>query len=85
MAATLERGKPHEKAVALFLLGEARDKRNAGAFARELVGPYPLVRGYAEGALEKLLAEPSPIDPGATDEETTRAASSWLGRHGLGP
>ena len=83
MAATLERGKPHEKAVALYLLGEARDRASAPAFARELVGPYPLVRGYAEGALEKLTGERSPIDPGATDEEITRAAGAWLARHGM--
>jgi predicted CXXCH cytochrome family protein len=111
--ATLRTGKPHEKAVALYLAGEAakggsatakdgsedgwsgsgagrwgnsKDTSAPGAAARgwaplaaaELTDPYPLVRYYAEGALEKMLPGPSPIDLHQDDESIRLAAASWL-------
>jgi hypothetical protein len=81
MFATLARGRPHEKAVALFVLGEQKDKNAAAMAASELVNEYPLVRGYAETALEKILGAPSPIDlAGGTDDEIARAAATWVGK-----
>jgi predicted CXXCH cytochrome family protein len=81
MKATLERGKPHEKAVALTVLGETRDETLAPLFARELTNEYPLLRGYAERALENTLGSRSPIDlVGGTDEEIQKAAAAWLAR-----
>jgi len=76
--ATLEHGKAHEKAVALALLGEKRVARAAPAIARELVGPYPLVRFYAEHALERISGEPSPLDMYATDDEIRAAGEKWM-------
>jgi hypothetical protein len=67
--ATLERGKPHEKAVAIGVLaqscgehaklgdgGKLGDcaKDSAPLVARELEDEYPLVREWAKRALEKL-------------------------------
>jgi predicted CXXCH cytochrome family protein len=60
--ATLDRGKAHEQAVALGLLGEARARDAAPAVARQLDNPYPLVRQWAQKALE---AMGSPVSPSA--------------------
>ncbi len=81
LQATLDRGKPHEQAVALQLLGDARRKASVQAMARELTNEYPLVRTYAKAALEKTVGEKSPIDLNKTDEEIRATADEWLKRH----
>jgi predicted CXXCH cytochrome family protein len=60
--ATAERGKPHEQAVAFFLLGERRVKAAAPVLTGQLTHPYPLVRGYAQRALEAISGHALPID-----------------------
>lgn len=60
LTATLERGKPHEQATAIAVLGEARAERAAGHVAGALAHSYPLVRHYARRALEKILDRPCP-------------------------
>lgn len=55
MRATLERGKPHEQAVAMATLGGARDCAAAPLIARQLLGEYPLVREWAKRALTSIL------------------------------
>jgi predicted CXXCH cytochrome family protein len=55
LRATLERGKPHEQAVAIAALAEARAKDAAPLVARQLLNPYPLVRQWAAGALGALV------------------------------
>jgi predicted CXXCH cytochrome family protein len=49
--ATLARGKAHERAVAVALLGEARARDAVPAVARELLDEYPLIREWAKRAL----------------------------------
>lgn len=79
MLATLAKGRPHEKAVALHVLGEQKDKSATKYAMAELTSEYPLVRGYAESALEKIIGTPSPVDlAGGTDEEIARGAASWI-------
>jgi hypothetical protein len=59
--ATLERGKPHEKAVALALFSNessesgAPNARMAPVFARELANEFPLVREFARTAFLRAL------------------------------
>jgi predicted CXXCH cytochrome family protein len=53
--ATLERGKPHEQAVAIALLGEARAVDAAPLVGRQLLSEYPLVREWAKRALVSML------------------------------
>ena len=79
MRATLALGKPHEQAVALYVLGESKSKTDASAMAHELVNEYPLVRFYANAALVKTKGSPSPVDLNGTDEEITKQAAAWLG------
>jgi predicted CXXCH cytochrome family protein len=55
MRATLERGKPHERVVAIATLGETRAKDAAPLIARQLSSDYPLEREWAKRALESIL------------------------------
>jgi predicted CXXCH cytochrome family protein len=72
MRATLERGKPHEQAVAMATLAEAGARDAAPLIARQLGNDYPLVREWAGRALEKLgvaAAVPTPLPAPAIEEE----------------
>lgn len=75
MRATLERGKPHEQAVAIATLGEQRDRSAAPLIAKQLVGEYPLVREWAKRALTSILGR-CDVDLAASDEAIARAAVS---------
>ena len=62
----------------MSLLGDRRDRRAARAIAAQLVAEYPLVRYYAERALERISGEPSPLDLNADDATIHAAATHWL-------
>jgi predicted CXXCH cytochrome family protein len=51
LRATLRRGKPHERAVALATLGAAHDRASLPLFQSELKDEYPLLRDFAVEAL----------------------------------
>jgi predicted CXXCH cytochrome family protein len=78
LRATLERGKPHEQAVAIAVLGDARDHSAIPLLAAQLSHDYPLVRYFAQRALETLTGAPVPIDVGAPAAEVRRATDAWL-------
>jgi predicted CXXCH cytochrome family protein len=78
MRATLERGKPHERAVAIATLGEARDRAAAPLIARELAGEYPLVREWAKRALVSILGR-CDVDLAADDAAIAAAARACGG------
>jgi hypothetical protein len=78
LRATLERGKPHEQAVAIAVLGEARDRTAIPLIAAQLAHDYPLVRYFAQRALQTVTGRPLPIDVGAPAAEVQRAADAWL-------
>jgi predicted CXXCH cytochrome family protein len=80
--ATLARGKAHERVVAIALFASRGDRRAIKPIAAELVNEYPLVRFYAEHALERITGETSPMDMYATDDEIRAAASAWITRAG---
>jgi hypothetical protein len=70
MRATLELGRAHEQAVALGVLGEARAADAAPLVQRQLANEYPLVREWAQRALEQLGVAASPAAPsGPTSDE----------------
>ena len=83
LEATLAKGKPHEKAVALHLLGERRVRGQARAIAAELVGEYPLVRTYADVALAKIFGTSSPMDLNTEDDEIRVQAAAWLSKENV--
>jgi predicted CXXCH cytochrome family protein len=76
--ATLERGKPHEQAVAIAVLGDARDRSAVSALAPMLAHEYPLVRYFAQRALQNITGDPVAIDVGAAAADVRRAADAWL-------
>ncbi len=81
LRATLLRGKPHEQAVAIYLLGKARDEAAAPAIADALTHPYPIVRGYALAALSDLGGAPAGIDLNRDDAAIAKDARAWLAAH----
>lgn len=78
LLATAERGKPHEQAVAFYLLGQARSKAAIPILAAQLTHPYPLVRGYAKRALDSVVGSRVPIDIDAEDADIDLAVKAWL-------
>jgi predicted CXXCH cytochrome family protein len=82
---TLARGKPHEQAVALQLLGAQKARAAAPLIAAQLTHPIPIVRYYAIAALQATLGEPPPLDVHARSEAISAAARAWLERQGLHP
>jgi predicted CXXCH cytochrome family protein len=78
LLATAERGKPHEQAVAFYVLGEARTRAAVPVLASQLTHPYPLVRGYAKRALDSVAGSAIPIDIDAEDAEIEAKAKAWL-------
>ncbi len=84
MRATVVLGKPHEQAVAMATLGDARDRAAAPLIARQLVGEYPLVREWAKRALTSILGR-CDVDLAADDESIARAAASCGGSIGALP
>ncbi|HWU91501.1 MAG TPA: HEAT repeat domain-containing protein, partial [Kofleriaceae bacterium] len=78
LTATLARGKPHEQAAAVAVLGELRDASQVPAIAAQLSHDYPLVRYFALRALERITGGPVPIDVGAPAAEVRTAAAAWL-------
>jgi predicted CXXCH cytochrome family protein len=76
--ATLERGKPHEQAAAVGVLGETRDKAAVAALVPMLWHDFPLVRYYAQRALQRITGDAVAIDVGAPAADVKRAAEAWL-------
>jgi hypothetical protein len=70
MRVTLGFGRAHEQAVALGVLGEARAADAAPLVQRQLANEYPLVREWAQRALEQLGVASAPAAPsGPTSDE----------------
>lgn len=78
ISATLANGKPHEQAVAIITLGEHRDRNALPQIAPHLAHTYPLVRYFAQRALETITGAPVPFELGAPQAELRAAASEWL-------
>jgi predicted CXXCH cytochrome family protein len=78
LAATVERGKPHEQATAMAALGEARVQTAAPLIARQLLNDYPLVREWAKHALESILGR-CDIDLSSDDATIAAQAQSCAG------
>jgi hypothetical protein len=81
MRATLMMGKPHEQAVAIATFGEAKDRTAVAAIVPALAHEYPLVRYFAQRALQRITGDPVAIDVGAPAAQVRAAASAWLTSH----
>jgi len=78
LVATVTRGKPHEQATAIAVLGERRVEAATQVVANELVNRYPLVRYYARQALEKLARRPCDVNLDQDDSQIRAAVTAWL-------
>ena len=76
--ATLERGKPHEQAVAMSILGQARARDAVPLIAPSLVSDYPLIREWAKRSLVSILGR-CDVDLAATDAVIREQASRCTG------
>jgi predicted CXXCH cytochrome family protein len=76
--ATIARGKPHEQATAIAVLGEAKDRHALAPIAGQLAHDYPLVRYFAVRALESITGKPVSIDVGQPAAAVRIAADRWL-------
>ena len=85
MRATLDRGKPHEKAVALWVLGQRRRRDDAPSVARETVNEYPLVRQYAKDALDAILGRRCDVDVAEDPASIERIGRGCLTEAGVVP
>src|SRR4051812_40251073 len=74
LQATLMRGKAHEQAVAVAVLGDAGRKEALPGIARQLANPFPLVRYYAKRAVDALADRPCAVDLDRTTPEIVAAA-----------
>jgi predicted CXXCH cytochrome family protein len=80
LKATLERGKPHEQAVAIGVWGEVKDKGAVDLLVPMLAHEYPLVRFYAQRSLQLITGDPVAIDVGASADQVRGAAEDWRAR-----
>jgi predicted CXXCH cytochrome family protein len=81
MRATLERGKAHEQAVAIVTYGEAKDRTAIPWLVPMLAHPYPLVRYFAQRALQTITGDPVAIDVGAPATSVRAEAARWIANH----
>ena len=80
LQATLMRGKAHEQAVAVAVLGDARRTEALPGIARQLANPFPLVRYYARRAVDALAARPCPVDLDRTTPRDRRGGARRASR-----
>ncbi|MFT3699215.1 MAG: cytochrome c3 family protein [Kofleriaceae bacterium] len=78
MRATLSRGKAHEQAVAIATFGDQKQKDAVAAIVPSLAHEYPLVRYFAQRALQQITGDPIAIDIGAPAAEVRQKADAWL-------
>ena len=71
-------GVPHEQAVAIATLGEARDATAIPQIVPHLAHAYPLVRFYAQRALQTITGTPVAIDLNQSAAEIRPQAKAWL-------
>jgi hypothetical protein len=78
LRATLNLGKPHEQAAAIITLGDAKQKDAIEALEPMLWHEYPLVRYFAQRALQNITGDPVAVDVGAAAADVHSQADAWL-------
>jgi predicted CXXCH cytochrome family protein len=77
LSSTLQRGKPHEQAVAIATFGDQRVQSALPELLPQLTHQYPLVRFYTKAAIERITGQPLPVDVNGSGAEIRAAANSW--------
>ncbi len=78
-------GLPHEQAVAIATFGEAREVSAIPQIVPHLAHAYPLVRFYAQRALQTITGKPVAIDLNQSAAEIRPLAKAWLDALTEGP
>ncbi len=78
LRATLSLGKAHEQAVAIATWGELKQRDAVAAIVPMLSHDYPLVRYFAQRALQQITGDPVAIDVGAPAAIVRQQADAWL-------
>jgi predicted CXXCH cytochrome family protein len=78
LQATLIRGKAHEQAVAVAVLGEAHRTEALAGVAHQMANPFPLVRYYARRAFDTLSPRPCPVDLDRSTPEIVAAVRACV-------
>lgn len=83
MMATLQRGKPHEQVVAIATLGNQKRRDAVPLLAQQLVHPLPILRYYAQHALEQIVGSAAPFDLHQETAKVESEARQWLIQSGV--
>jgi predicted CXXCH cytochrome family protein len=78
LLATISRGKAHEQATAIAVLGERRVASATRVVAEQIVNEYPLVRYFARQSLEQMSGRPCEVNLDADDADIQSQMKVWL-------
>jgi predicted CXXCH cytochrome family protein len=78
LEATLTRGWPHERTVAIDRLGRSKDPRHAKALIAQIPESLPITRYFVREALMRLTGKRPELDMALPGEELAQQADAWL-------
>jgi len=78
LLSTLARGKAHEQATAIYVLGERGDRSALVPIGQSLTNRFPLVRYFGREALQKLAGRPCDITLDQDDDRIEADLGRWL-------
>ncbi|GAC1575238.1 MAG: hypothetical protein NVS3B20_06910 [Polyangiales bacterium] len=81
--ATLNTGKAHEQATAIYIAGRSKMLPAVPFLTAQVTHPYPLIRYYVVQALESIFDEPAPIDLNQQNEAIAAATRAWASKKGF--
>ncbi len=76
--ATLQRGLPHERAVAIGVVAREHDTTALPLLVAQLDNRFPLIRFFARDAIERVAGVPLPVNPHLPGAELRAQAEAWL-------
>jgi predicted CXXCH cytochrome family protein len=79
LEATLKYGKSHEQGTAVAIAGRDRRRDWLPLVVLQLANDYPLVRYFAQNAVERITGAPLPIDMNAAGADVLKSAQTYLG------
>lgn len=81
LEATLRYGKPHEQGTVVAVAGRDRSRKLLPLVTPQLANEYPLVRYFAQHAIERITSAPLPIDMNAAGADVLESAQTYLSRN----
>jgi hypothetical protein len=81
--ATLDRGKPHEQAVAIALAGDNNLRPAVPNLVRHVTHPVPLLRYWVVDALAKMFNSAPPIDLHRDNARIEQDTKKWVASKGF--